>query len=125
MAWSAVLLALSGQAGSGSLTSQILGWLLPASSPAFDAGHFALRKSLHVLAYGLLGFLNFRAVRGPRSGWNLRWSLIAVTLAVFIASLDEWHQTFVPGRTGVVSDVAIDCMGATLAQVLVRVTGNR
>ncbi|HEX7419406.1 MAG TPA: VanZ family protein [Thermoanaerobaculia bacterium] len=125
MAWSAVLLILSGRAGSGSLTSQILGWLLPASSPAFDAAHFALRKSLHVLAYGLLGFLTFRAVRGEKKGWTLRWSVTAVLLAVSIASLDEWHQSFVPGRTGTPLDVVVDCAGATLAQLFSKIADRR
>ena len=105
---------------SSSLTSWILGWLLPAASSAFDATHFAMRKSLHVLGYGLLGYLNFRAVRGEKRGWTLRWSVTAVLLAVIIASLDEWHQSFVPGRTGTPLDVVVDCAGATLAQIAIR-----
>ena len=118
--WSAVLLALSGRAGSGSVTGRFLEWLLPAASPMFDPAHFLFRKTLHVLGYGLLGFLNFRAVRGGQRGWALRWSALAVLLAVIIASLDEWHQSFVPGRTGTFDDVAIDFAGAVLAQVLIR-----
>ncbi len=115
MIWSAVLLLLSGQAGSSSLTSRILGWLLPAANPAFDAAHSAMRKSLHVLGYGLLGYLNFRAVRGEKRGWTLRWSVTAVLLAVFIASLDEWHQSFVPGRSSDVIDLVADLCGALTA----------
>ncbi len=117
--WSAVLLFLSGRAGAGSMTARVLQWLLPATSPMFDPVHFSIRKTVHVLAYGLLGFLDFRAVRGPRKGWTLRWSAVAVALAVIIASLDEWHQSFVPGRTGTPVDVVIDCAGATLAQLVI------
>lgn len=51
----------------------------------------------------------------------LRWSAIAVALVAVIASLDEWHQSYVPGRTGELRDVGLDLVGATLAQVLIRV----
>ena len=118
--WSAVLLAISGRAGSGTVTAGFLEWFIPASHPYFELVHFIVRKSLHLSGYGLLGYLDFRAVRGPRTGWTLRWSAIAVVLAVVIASLDEWHQSHVPGRTGVGSDVVIDCCGAMVAQILIR-----
>lgn len=118
--WSAVLLILSGRAGSSSITIAVLSWIFPPSNPAFEEVHFGLRKLIHLLAYGLLGYLDFRAVRGPRTGWKLRWSAIALTLVVVIASLDEWHQTYVPGRTGQVRDVGLDFAGAALAQVVIR-----
>ena len=39
-------------------------------------------------------------------------------LATFAyACSDEWHQTFVEGRSGQVSDVAFDMLGATQQQV--------
>jgi VanZ family protein len=118
--WSAILIALSGRGGSSGVTAGILELLLPARSPLFEPLHFLIRKTIHVLAYGTLGALDFRAVRGARSGWTLRWSGIAMALVLAIASIDEWHQSFVPGRTGTPVDVAIDCLGAMLAQVGVR-----
>jgi VanZ family protein len=125
LAWSAVLLILSGQAGSSFLTFRMLEWVVPASSQSFDIVHVLLRKTLHVLGYGLLGFLDFRAVRGERTGWTLRWSAIAIGLVVIIASLDEWHQASVPGRTGTPLDVVVDCAGATLAQVISKIVDRR
>ncbi len=124
--WSAALLWMSGGAGSPGLTARILEWIVPAASPQFEPMHFLLRKSGHILAYGLLGALDFRAVRGARSGWTLRWSIAAVALATVIAILDEWHQSMVPMRTGTPSDVAIDCVGAVLVQIgWYRVSGFR
>jgi VanZ family protein len=117
VAWSAVLLWMSGGAGSPGLTARILEWIVPAASPQFEPLHFLVRKGGHILAYGLLGALDFRAVRGARSGWSLRWSIAAVALATMIAVLDEWHQSIVPTRTGTPGDVIIDCAGALLAQV--------
>ncbi len=111
---------MSGSNGSSSVTARVLQLLIPPSSPDFEIVHYLLRKTGHVVAYGLLGFLDFRAVRGERAGWTLRWSLIAVALAVAVASLDEWHQSFVPGRTSSPLDVVIDCAGATLAQIIAR-----
>lgn len=108
---------MSGPEGSSSVTARVLELIVPASSPNFELAHYILRKSGHVLAYGLLGFLYFRAVRSARSGWTLRWAVIAVVLAVIVASLDEWHQSFVPGRTSTPLDVLIDGAGATLAQI--------
>lgn len=103
----------------------VLSWMFPQTNPAFEEVHFGIRKILHVLAYGLLGYLDFRAVRGPRSGWQLRWSMIALTLVLVIASLDEWHQSHVPGRTGQGRDVALDFVGAAIAQILIRGRGGR
>jgi VanZ family protein len=123
--WSAVLLLMSGNLGSSGLTFGVLGWIVSPDNPMFDAIHFLLRKTGHLLAYGLLGALDFRAVRGTRGGWYLRWSVIAVVLAVLIAAIDEWHQTTVPGRTGVPTDVVIDAAGATLAQIVYRLAVQR
>ncbi|GAC1400178.1 MAG: hypothetical protein NVSMB68_15200 [Thermoanaerobaculia bacterium] len=125
LAWSAVLILLSGRSGSSSVTGRVLELILPPSSDLFEPLHYIIRKTLHVLAYGLLGALDFRAVRGPRRGWTLRWSALAVILATAIASLDEWHQSFVPGRTGSPVEVLVDCAGATLAQMFLSLTGNR
>jgi VanZ family protein len=117
MIWSAVLLLMSGSRGSSSFTFGILQWLVPPTSPWFDVVHAILRKVGHLLVYGLLGALDFRAVRGARTGWTARWSVLAIVLATIIAALDEWHQTMVPTRTGLVSDVVIDAAGATIAQI--------
>jgi VanZ family protein len=116
---------MSGAPGSPGLSGEILAVLIPPSSPMFEPAHFLLRKTAHVIAYGLLGALDFRAVRGSRIGWALRWSIIAVALATTIAVLDEWHQSTVPLRTGSPWDVAIDFSGAVLAQIAWRVaTGS-
>jgi VanZ family protein len=31
-----------------------------------------------------------------------------------VASLDEFHQSFLPNRTGIPSDVLLDCCGAVV-----------
>jgi VanZ family protein len=123
--WAALLLIMSGKLGSGQFTGSALELILARtlggiSDVALAAIHVVFRKSVHLAAYGILGALDFRAVRGSRPGWRLRWSVIATLLAIIVASLDEWHQSMVPSRTGVPADVLLDAVGATIAQLVWR-----
>ena len=36
-----------------------------------------------------------------------------------VASCDEWHQTYLPNRTGTPWDVLLDCTGAITLQLIV------
>ena len=101
------------------LVTTILGHALPPHQ--FNLLHFVLRKASHLTEYAILGALLFRALRADGQGWNVRWSAAAVAIAAAVASVDEWHQTFVPSRTGAFSDVILDTFGAALAQILIRV----
>ncbi len=125
LAWAAILLGLSGNEASAGHTANIVELIVKAtigtvSDPAFEAIHFTIRKAAHVIAYGIAGALNFYAARGSRRGWMLKWAVLAVTFAAITASLDEWHQSYFPSRTGVPSDVVIDICGAVLAQLILR-----
>ena len=65
----------------------------------------------------LLSILLFRAWREtlPAMGnprWTFRWAKIAVLGTALVASLDEWHQSFIPSRTGTVRDVLLDTCAA-------------
>jgi VanZ family protein len=100
------------------IITAIVGHSLPPAQ--FDAVHFVVRKAAHLTEYGILGGLLFRAVRDERKGWSVRWSAASVLIAAVVASTDEWHQTFIPSRTGTVSDVVLDTVGAAVAQILIR-----
>jgi VanZ family protein len=102
------------------LIEAVLGRPLPPSS--FDALHFFVRKLGHLTEYGVLGALLFRAMRaGDPTRWNARWAVGGVLIAAIVGALDEWHQMFVPSRTASPADVALDTLGAVLAQLLIRV----
>jgi VanZ family protein len=47
----------------------------------------------------------------PRAGFLLDATLALLGTAL-VASADEFHQSFLPNRTGVPSDVLLDCCGA-------------
>jgi VanZ family protein len=90
----------------------------------FEFWHFYIRKGGHVFGYGLLSILLFRAWREtlPAVGdpnWTLRWANIAVLGTALVASLDEWHQSYIPSRTGRWQDVVLDTCAGISAQILV------
>jgi VanZ family protein len=90
----------------------------------FEHWHFYIRKGGHVVGYGILSILAFRAWREtfPARGnplWSIRWASIAVLMTALVASLDEWHQSFIPSRTGTPRDVALDTCAGIAAQLLV------
>jgi len=88
----------------------------------FRVWHHYMRKSGHFVGYFILSVLLFRAwkatLRLPPF-WAMRWATIAFFMSVLVASLDEWHQSFLPSRTGAFRDVVLDSVGALVAQFLI------
>ena len=78
---------------------------------------FVARKLAHFTEYALLTLLWWRALRGRGSA--SRVLAAAVAIAVAYAITDEYHQTFVEGRVGAVTDVLIDSAGALVAALLI------
>ena len=98
-----------------------------------------LRKLGHVTVYGIQSVLLFFAWRETlawraasrasdpamlqTSARSRRRFALAVSLALLgtalIASLDELHQYFVPGRTGTLRDVILDTSAAAIAQLII------
>jgi len=76
--------------------------VLNLGQPAF------VGKLAHVTEYAILGWLIQRAF-DHRGKWWKSW-LIAVAYAV----TDEFHQSFVPGRTALATDVLIDSAGTVI-----------
>jgi VanZ family protein len=119
--WMGVIFVASTDLGSAEHTSRVIEplvrWIKPDATPEqFDLVHFLVRKTAHLTEYSILGLLLLRAVRmssaaqtNPRS---LRLLGIALLLSAAYASMDEFHQSFVPGRTACVQDVLIDTTGA-------------
>jgi VanZ family protein len=71
------------------------------------------RKLIHFLQYALLAFLWWRALRTRLD--DRRAALAAFVVTALYAATDEYHQSFVQGRSGSPLDWAIDCAGAGLA----------
>src|SRR3989344_154490 len=85
---------------------------------------FLLRKLTHIFEYFVLTWFLYSAFSGHYLEVNKnppphRQALFFVLLlAVFYALSDEFHQTFVPGRSGNLRDVAIDFVGILAATLL-------
>jgi VanZ family protein len=84
--------------------------------------HLLVRKSGHFIGYGLLGLAWLRAwwMTLPRSMFLVD-AVLALLGTAMTASADEFHQSFLPNRTGSPWDVLLDCGGALAMQLLVYV----
>ena len=72
-------------------------------------------KVVHFFEYSVLGALWMRALTYGRSGGkSFVLSILAWTLTAIFALSDEWHQTFVPGRSGRSGDAFFDMVCAAV-----------
>lgn len=81
-----------------------------------DWRDFFFKKTIHFFEFGILFFLYFRAIRNTiKISTFFKMSLLAFILAVLYGASDEFHQTFITGRTGTLRDAIIDASGAGVA----------
>jgi VanZ family protein len=92
----------------------------PISEARWETIHHYVRKSGHFLGYGFIGLAWLRAwwMTLPRSRF-LQDAFLALLGTAMVASCDEWHQTFLPNRTGTPWDVLLDCTGALTLQIAI------
>jgi VanZ family protein len=106
-------------------TSHPLRWLWESifgrvANASWDEIHHLIRKCGHFFGYGALGLIWLRAwwMTLPRSSFLPDASLALLGTAL-VASCDEWHQSYLPNRTGSVWDVLLDCSGAIALQLAI------
>jgi|ERR1700722_1754510 VanZ family protein len=102
LAWMGVIFAFSNQAHSGEITGHYLG--------SFNV---IVRKCGHMSEYAVLFLLLRRALLCTVDG-GIYYFLAPFALSVIYAISDEFHQSFVAGRSSSASDVAIDALGALI-----------
>jgi VanZ family protein len=96
----------------------LLHWLFPnMPQTKVDLIHHIFRKCAHLTEYAILALLFWRALHASKNelpAWS--WPKVGGTLLlVFLfAASDEFHQSFVPTRTPLVSDVFIDTTGGAI-----------
>ena len=149
--WMAVIFFYSHQVGedSGGLRDSIVNWLysmgIHISSETLS---FLVRKAAHMSEYAVLAILLFVALRGshgqrliePRNSQEPREShrlekraeargyqalISAFVISAIYAATDEFHQLFIPGRTGTPKDVLIDSAGAAIGLALAWLVSRR
>ena len=113
---------MSGDWGCDTNTRHLLQWLLSGFvvlKPAqINLINFCFRKTGHVLAYGLMCFLWFRAFRGHAHYGPWRACLWALGFCLLYASADEGRQWFYASRGASIHDVLLDMSGAGLAALI-------
>ena len=116
---------------SASNTSRIIRplllWLNPDLSEAtLLRAHFAVRKAAHFTEYAVLALLAARAFfSSSKARLRELWHASALALVVSYALLDEYHQSFVPARTGSPYDSLIDSAGGAFALAVVALWRSR
>lgn len=115
--WMFIIFYLSHQPASTSseLSGGITKWVIPSVQTALpfpieaEAFHSFIRKFAHFSAYFVLGILLMAALRLNQMFHRI---CTALFIAILYAASDEFHQTFIPGRSGEVRDVLIDTAGS-------------
>jgi VanZ family protein len=101
----------------------LLQFLFGVDPAHFPVWHFFIRKTGHFVGYFTLSWLLFRSWRDtlplPGMNWAIQWARIAFVMTALVACLDEWHQSYLPKRTGNLHDVLLDSTAALLAQVVI------
>lgn len=120
-AWACFVLFASSGSFSASNTSRIIRplllWLYPGvSEESLAYAHFLIRKAAHVTEYGVLALLTARAFRTSyRERLRRLWWPASLALVACVALADEYHQSFIPARTGTVYDSLLDVTGGAAA----------
>jgi VanZ family protein len=123
--WGVAILTMSGNWGSGKNTLNLLHWLLSWVATLEPAqlniiNHY-VRKSGHILAYGLMFFLWWRAFRSHAGYRPWRACLWSLGMCLCFSSADEGRQSFYPTRGSSSWDVLLDMSGAALAALIIAV----
>ncbi|MHB0914957.1 MAG: VanZ family protein [Thermoleophilia bacterium] len=98
-----------------------------SAQPSLDSGlgawDLVLRKAAHMFVFGVLTLLVWRALRQQGMRPSTALALGAV-LSLAYAISDEYHQSFVSGRSGTVYDVGFDLTGILIAAVVIGARGS-
>ncbi len=95
---------------------------LAAYCPDLSLINVGLRKLGHFCGYGMLGLFSTQVwlsllLHSGRRGWHhaaRRAASLGVLTAALVATMDEWHQRYLPGRNSSFADVLLDTAGSLL-----------
>ena len=94
--------------------------LVEDTDEIFNWGLTTIRKAAHMTEYAILGWLAF-AFSGTFEMRQKVHYIAALGFAFCYASTDEFHQLFIPGRSGQFTDVCIDTAGAAIGLLLLAI----
>ncbi|MEH7276104.1 VanZ family protein [Neobacillus vireti] len=79
----------------------------PATTTKIVELNLLIRKSTHVIVFGILALILYKSFETYRWSYMFSW-----VITVLYAITDEWHQSFMPGRVAAYQDVLFDSFGA-------------
>ena len=136
IAWALVIFYLSSEGSDASsgrsdvIVQTVQSWGVATTGTDFMT--FLVRKSAHIIAYFIFGGLAYNVIRHYKL--PVRRALLASGAIVLVYALsDEFHQLFVPGRSGELRDVVIDtaagvvgvCLAYFIHRKYVRIKAKR
>jgi VanZ family protein len=122
--WAVVIFQLSGQTYGSSFTAWLLEQFLQLLNihvtPArFAVLHHLVRKLAHLTEYAIFSLFLYHSLEGRgEHRWRARTAVWAIIAAGLYSLTDEFHQSFVQGRTASPIDCGIDTIGAALGMVI-------
>ena len=107
--WALVIFALStGAFGPGFTAPLLAGALslvhLAVSTPHFEVLNLCVRKAAHLAEYAIFAYLLGESSKDPPFPWRQRRLLACFLILVAYSLTDEYHQSFMPGRTASLTD---------------------
>ncbi len=124
LGWAATIFQLSTATFGISFTAWLLSLTLSLlhltlSPSAFSTLHYIVRKLAHVAEYAIFSLLLYYCFEeSQRAGCRPRPALWSYLGAALYSLTDEFHQSFVPGRTASLADCGIDTAGAGLGMLI-------
>lgn len=123
MVWACLIWTFSTESFTTQHTSRyivpFLRWLFPHLEwETLLAIHQIIRKCAHVFEYFVFSLLILRGLRAGKKESHLGWALAAIAIVAAYAALDEFHQSFVPGRGASAWDVLLDTSAGAAAQLV-------
>jgi len=92
--------------------------IIVSSIPSLQApqlNFIAVDKLAHFVEYAIFAFLTFRSFANIRSNMNLTPAyVLSLIFLIIFAVLDEFYQSFIPGRFSDLGDVLVDIFGSLL-----------
>lgn len=125
--WAFIVLKFSSEPAA--ISSNKSGWILSQMLNFFghlgvtpqntELLHTMIRKFAHMLNYFCMGLISFNAFRQTYYGNLQRTLLGAFLMTAAFAGIDEFYQTFIPGRSGQLKDVLIDSLGTAIGLFMI------
>lgn len=92
-------------------------WSVDRQQDLIEKMALPVRKCAHATEYAVLGFLWYGLLASYGVSGRRRF-FTAIIASVLYAATDEFHQLFVPGRSGQILDVLIDSLGVCVGCML-------